>query len=177
MAPIPPMRQTETGSTDVEPAAVLRGAAPVRTAAVIAAAAAVFLAVVVLAGIGKLDSTVPVFLSQALGPEEADAPMERTPATGVGVRIHDQGYTVSHWGVSLSVVSEDVGGEQWRRHVHGVTREVTFDLQAFVSGGKITATGAIPILFSDYEIQDPSLGPVSTEDNGLLEFLLVMAKA
>ena len=61
--------------------------------------------------------------------------------------------------------------------LHGVTREVSFDLQAFVSGGKITATGAIPVLFSDYAIQDPSLGPVSTEDNGLLEFLLVMAKA
>ena len=61
--------------------------------------------------------------------------------------------------------------------LHGVTNEVTFDLQAFVSGGKITATGAIPILFSDYAIQDPSLGPVSTENNGLLEFLLVMAKS
>ena len=61
--------------------------------------------------------------------------------------------------------------------LHGVTQPVTFDLQAFVSGGKITATGAIPILFSDYEIQDPSLGPVSTENNGLLEFLLVMAKS
>ena len=58
-----------------------------------------------------------------------------------------------------------------------MTREVSFDLQAFVSGGKITTTGAIPVLFSDYAIQDPSLGPVSTEDNGLLEFLLVMAKA
>jgi polyisoprenoid-binding protein YceI len=60
--------------------------------------------------------------------------------------------------------------------LHGVTKEVTFDLQAFHAGGKITVTGAIPILFADYAIEDPSLGPVSTEDNGLLEFLLVMAK-
>ncbi len=49
--------------------------------------------------------------------------MDRTPATGVGVRIHDDGYTVSHWGVSVSVASEDVGGAKWRRHVHGATRE------------------------------------------------------
>ena len=61
--------------------------------------------------------------------------------------------------------------------LHGVTQPVTFDLQAFVSGGKITATGAIPILFADYDIDDPSTGFVSTEDNGLLEFLLVMARA
>ncbi|MGD9704744.1 MAG: YceI family protein [Acidimicrobiia bacterium] len=61
--------------------------------------------------------------------------------------------------------------------LHGVTRSVTFELQAFVAGGKITATGAIPILFADYDIDNPSTGFVSTEDNGLLEFLLVMAKA
>ena len=61
--------------------------------------------------------------------------------------------------------------------LHGVTRPVTFDLQAFVSGGKITATGAIPIVFADYDIDNPSTGFVSTEDNGLLEFLLVMARA
>jgi polyisoprenoid-binding protein YceI len=61
--------------------------------------------------------------------------------------------------------------------LHGVTQPVTFDLQAFVSGGKITATGAIPIVFADYDIDNPSTGFVSTEDNGLLEFLLVMATA
>ncbi len=61
--------------------------------------------------------------------------------------------------------------------LHGVTQPVTFELQAFVSGGKITVTGAIPIVFADYDIDDPSTGFVSTEDNGLLEFLLVMARA
>ncbi len=60
--------------------------------------------------------------------------------------------------------------------LHGVTKSVTFDLQGFVAGGKVTVTGAIPILFSDYAIEDPSLGPVATEDNGLLEFLLVLTK-
>ena len=132
------MRQSETGSTDVEPAAVLRVSSPVRTAAAIAAAAAVFLAVVVLAGVGRLDTSMPSFLANELGPEKAEAPLERTPATGVDVRIHDQGYTVSHWGVSVSVVSEDVGGDQWRRHVHGVTRDTSFGTETIVVNGRET---------------------------------------
>jgi polyisoprenoid-binding protein YceI len=60
--------------------------------------------------------------------------------------------------------------------LHGVTTSVTFDLQGFVAGGKMTVTGSIPILFADYAIEDPSIGPVATEDNGLLEFLLVLTK-
>ena len=138
MTPIPPMRPPETGSTDVEPAAVLRGSSPVRTAAAIAAAAAVFLAVVVLAGVGKLDAGMPAFLEEALGPEKAEAPMNRDAATGVGVRINDQGYTVSHWGVSLSVASEDVGGAKWRRHVHGATRETDWGSETIVVDGRKT---------------------------------------
>ena len=138
MTSIPPMRPTETGSTEVEPAAVLRGSSPVRTAAAIAAAAAVFLAVVVLAGVGRLDTGVPAFLEEALGPEKAEAPMDRTPATGVDVRIHEDGYTVSHWGVSLSVASEDVGGAKWRRHVHGATRETKFGTETIVVNGRKT---------------------------------------
>ncbi len=138
MTSIPPMRPPETGSTDVEPAVVLRGSSPVRTAAAIAGAAAVFLAVVVLAGVGRLDTGVPGFLEEELGPEKAGAPLDRTPATGVGVRINDQGYTVSHWGVSLSVASEDVGGAKWRRHVHGATRETEFGTETIVVNGSGT---------------------------------------
>jgi hypothetical protein len=110
----------------------------VRTAAAIAAAAAVFLAVVVLAGVGQLDAGVPSFLEDALGPEKAGAPMDRTPATGVGVRIHREGYTISHRGVSVSVSSEDVGGTDWRRHVHGVTRETDFGTETIIVNGRET---------------------------------------
>ena len=81
---------------------------------------------------------MPSFLANELGPEKAEAPLERTPATGVDVRIHDQGYTVSHWGVSVSVVSEDVGGDQWRRHVHGVTRDTSFGTETIVVNGRET---------------------------------------
>ena len=64
--------------------------------------------------------------------------MDRTPATGVDVRIHEEGYTVSHWGVSLSVASEDVGGAKWRRHVHGATRETEFGTETIVVNGRKT---------------------------------------
>ncbi|HSE81724.1 MAG TPA: Ig-like domain-containing protein, partial [Gaiellaceae bacterium] len=105
-----------------------------RTAAAVAAAAAVFLAVVLVAGVGHVDGSVPEFLADALGPEKAGAPMERTPVAGVDVRIHDSGYSVSHRGMSVSLASEDVGGATWRRHVHGVTRETDFGTETILIG-------------------------------------------
>ena len=64
--------------------------------------------------------------------------MERTPAPGVDVRINPEGYTVSHWGASVSVVAEDVGGAKWRNHVHGVTRETEFGSETIVVDGART---------------------------------------
>jgi len=57
--------------------------------------------------------------------------------------------------------------------LHGVTQPVTFDVTAQASGGKIGVLGSIPVLFSDYGIQNPSYGTVKTEDDGLIEFVLV----
>src|ERR687892_2611370 len=128
MAITPPMRPPEDGSADAERSDVLRHAAPVRTAAFTEIVACAFLLVVAVVGLGQLDRSEPGFLSDALGPEESGAPLERTPAPGVGVRIHSEGYTVSRWGDSVSVVGEDVGGAEWRRHVQGVPR--TPDLRA-----------------------------------------------
>ena len=67
--------------------------------------------------------------------------------------------------------------------LHGTTRAVTFTLTAERSVAKngaadIEAAGDIPVLFSDYNIQNPSFaGFVTTQDHGLLEFLLVFNKA
>ena len=67
--------------------------------------------------------------------------------------------------------------------LHGVTRTVTFTLTAERStakdgGTQIEVAGDIPVLFSDYNIQNPSVGGfVTTQDHGLLEFLLVFSKA
>ena len=62
--------------------------------------------------------------------------------------------------------------------LHGVTRAVTFTLTAERKGTQIEVAGDIPVLFSDYNIQNPSVGGfVTTQDHGLLEFLLVFNKA
>jgi polyisoprenoid-binding protein YceI len=67
--------------------------------------------------------------------------------------------------------------------LHGTTRAVTFTLTAERSvsatgGSQIKVAGDIPVLFSDYDIQNPSFaGFVTTQDHGLLEFLLVFTKA
>jgi polyisoprenoid-binding protein YceI len=62
--------------------------------------------------------------------------------------------------------------------LHGTTRAVTFTLTAERKGAQIEVAGQIPVLFADYNIQNPSFaGFVTTQDNGLLEFLLVFDKA
>ena len=51
----------------------------------------------------------------------------------------------------------------------------------YVADGKviqIEVSGDIPVVFADYNIQNPSFaGFVTTQDHGLLEFLLVFSKA
>ncbi|MGI9644671.1 MAG: YceI family protein [Ilumatobacteraceae bacterium] len=61
--------------------------------------------------------------------------------------------------------------------LHGVTREVTFELTAEATADRIGVLGNIPVLFSDYDIDNPSFGAVTTEDNGLLEFVLVFERS
>src|SRR5579863_1359423 len=65
-----------------------------------------------------------------------------------------------------------------RLTLHGTTRAVTVTLIAELKGGHIEVVGDIPVLFSDYNIQNPSFaGFVTTQDHGLLEFLLILNQA
>ena len=57
--------------------------------------------------------------------------------------------------------------------LRGVTQNVTFDVSARLESGLIGVLGNIPVVFEDYEIENPSFGGITTEDNGLLEFVLV----
>lgn len=59
--------------------------------------------------------------------------------------------------------------------LHGTTKTVTFDVQAKKAGSTIQVVGQIPIVFADYNIPNPSFGPASTDDNGILEFSLVFS--
>jgi len=60
--------------------------------------------------------------------------------------------------------------------LRGVTKSVTFPVTARRNGANIEVSGSIPIVFADYGIPNPSNGAVSTQDNGVLEFLLVFAQ-
>jgi polyisoprenoid-binding protein YceI len=57
--------------------------------------------------------------------------------------------------------------------LHGHTRAVSFTLEAERADGGIDVSGSIPILFSDWDISNPSFPPfVTTQNHGELEFLI-----
>jgi polyisoprenoid-binding protein YceI len=65
----------------------------------------------------------------------------------------------------------------WKLTLHGHTRQVTFDLKAERTATQIRASGSIPITFADWGIPNPSFGSfVTTENHGVMEFLLVLQK-
>ena len=62
--------------------------------------------------------------------------------------------------------------------LHGVTRSVTIPLDARLSGGVITVTGSLPIVFSDYAIEKPTPFIVlSVADGGTMELQLLFTKS
>jgi polyisoprenoid-binding protein YceI len=61
--------------------------------------------------------------------------------------------------------------------IHGVTKTVTFTVTGKRSGSAIQIAGSIPIVFADYNIDNPSFGFVQTDDRGVMEFLLNLARA
>ena len=58
--------------------------------------------------------------------------------------------------------------------LRGTTRSVTFEVQATFRNDRIGILGQIPVVFADYGIPNPSFATITTEDNGLLEFILVL---
>lgn len=54
-----------------------------------------------------------------------------------------------------------------------VTKAVTFELTGRMENGQVGVLGSIPVVFADYGIENPSSTMVTTEDHGLLEFVLV----
>lgn len=61
--------------------------------------------------------------------------------------------------------------------LHGVTKPVTFDVEATFQNGRVGVTGQIPVIFADFGIPNPSFATVTTEDHGILEFLLIFDRA
>lgn len=61
--------------------------------------------------------------------------------------------------------------------LHGTTKSVTFDVEATFKNGRIGVLGKIPVVFADYGIPNPSRATITTEDHGLLEFVLIFDRA
>ena len=63
-------------------------------------------------------------------------------------------------------------------NLHGQTRDVQVPMRARLSGGVITLSGSIPIVFADYGIQKPNSFKVLTiADQGAMEFQLFFSRA
>jgi polyisoprenoid-binding protein YceI len=60
--------------------------------------------------------------------------------------------------------------------LRGTTKTVTIDLVARRNGANIEVNGTVPVVFAEWSIPNPSFGPVSTEDHGELELLVVFAR-
>lgn len=61
--------------------------------------------------------------------------------------------------------------------LHGVTKDVSIDLQAQLSGSTVTVVGSLPITFADYNIAPPhSMMVLSVDDHGTMELQLHFTK-
>lgn len=61
--------------------------------------------------------------------------------------------------------------------IAGVTKSVTFEITVQAQSDQVAVAGSIPITFADFGVTAPSLGFVSVEDHGEVEFLLNLAQA
>jgi polyisoprenoid-binding protein YceI len=62
--------------------------------------------------------------------------------------------------------------------LHGVTRDVSLQVQGVMEGNQVIIVGSTPILFADYSIAKPQAQSVlGVDDKGIMEFQLVFAKA
>ncbi|MDQ1477576.1 MAG: hypothetical protein QOE62_2805, partial [Actinomycetota bacterium] len=61
--------------------------------------------------------------------------------------------------------------------LHGTTKAITFQLNARRTANVIAVQGSVPVVFSDYGINNPSGGPASVGNTGQMEFVLELAPA
>lgn len=60
--------------------------------------------------------------------------------------------------------------------LHGTTKSVSFQVDARFDGSTIQVAGSINVVFADWGIPNPSNPVVTTQDTGLLEFLLTFTR-
>jgi polyisoprenoid-binding protein YceI len=64
-----------------------------------------------------------------------------------------------------------------RLTLHGTTKDVSVTVTCRRTGAQAEIVGSIPVTFADYSIPNPTFGPVTTEDHGVLEFSLKLVHA
>ena len=60
--------------------------------------------------------------------------------------------------------------------MHGVTNPVSFEVSAKVEGERLGVIGSVPVVFTDYDIVDPSISGIKVEPEGLVEFVLIFSQ-
>jgi polyisoprenoid-binding protein YceI len=66
----------------------------------------------------------------------------------------------------------DAAKVQGTLSLRGTEKPATFTVNGKLEGDAIAIVASTTITFADYGIPDPSIGPVSTEDNGTIEVAL-----
>lgn len=61
--------------------------------------------------------------------------------------------------------------------VHGVTKQVTFELEARWNGSTIDVAGSTPVVFADFDITAPETPAVSVDSEGSIELQLTFVPA
>jgi polyisoprenoid-binding protein YceI len=61
--------------------------------------------------------------------------------------------------------------------LRGTTKPVVAQLKVRRTGGMIQVAGSIPVKFAEWNIPNPSTAGITTQDNGLVEFLLNFVKS
>lgn len=77
-----------------------------------------------------------------------------------------------------ALTGEPVAAEATGRlTIRDVTRDVTVALQVQRTADGVRVSGTVPVTFTDFEIEAPSLGFVEVEDAGTIEMLLVLTRS
>jgi polyisoprenoid-binding protein YceI len=58
----------------------------------------------------------------------------------------------------------------------GVTKSVTFDVSGKRTNNTVAVSGSIPVTFADFDIPNPGFADITTDDHGVIEFLLNFSK-
>jgi polyisoprenoid-binding protein YceI len=72
-----------------------------------------------------------------------------------------------------TVVTAEATGDLTLR---GTTQPVTIELEGRYTGDRLEVVGSLTIVFAEWDIPNPSRPGIDTEDQGLLEVLLVFAR-